>query len=71
MTQHKSNLLEQFRNIKSKLDRDPSNARDKGLYNKINNEIKSLEIQEAEGAKIRSKAQLRKDGETSSRYSAP
>ena len=51
-TQHKGNLLKQFRNIKSKLDRDPSNARNKDLYNKINNEIKLLEIQEAEGAKI-------------------
>ena len=35
---------------------------------KINNEIKSLETEEAEGAKIRSKAQWREDGETSSRY---
>ena len=67
-TQHKRNLLKQFRNIKSKLDRDPSNAGNKDLYNKINNKIKSLEIQEAEGAKIRSKAQWREDGETSSRY---
>ena len=28
-TQHKRNLLKQFRNIKNKLDRDPSNARNK------------------------------------------
>ena len=67
-TQHKRNLLKQFRNINSKLDRNPSNAGNKDLYNKINNEIKSLEIHEAEGAKIRSKAQWREDGETSSRY---
>ena len=65
--QHNRNLLKQFRNIKSKLDEDPSNARNKDLYNKINNEIKSLEIQEAEGAKIRSQAQWREDSETSSR----
>ena len=47
-TQHKHNLLKQFRNIKSKSDRYPRN---RDLYNKINNEIKSLEIQEATGAK--------------------
>ena len=57
ITQHKRNLLKQFRNIKNNLHREPSNARNKDLYNKINNEIKSLEIEEAEGAKIRSKAQ--------------
>ena len=62
------NLRKQFHNIKNKLDRDPSNARNKELYNKINQEIKQLEILEAEGAKIRSKAQWREDGETSSRY---
>ena len=67
-TQNKRNLLKQFRNIKNKLDRDPSNARNKDLYNKINNEMKSLEVEEAEGAKIRSKAEWREDGETSSRY---
>ena len=67
-TQHKRNLLKQFRNIKNKVDRDPSNTRNKDLYYKINNEIKSLEVQEAEGAKIRSKAQWREDGETSSKY---
>ena len=65
---HKRNLLKQFRNIKNKLDKDPSNTRNRDLYNKINNEIKSIEVQEGEGAKIRSKAQWREDGETSSRY---
>ena len=50
------------------MDRDPSNANSKHLYNKINQEIKQVEILEAEGAKIRSKAQWREDGETSSRY---
>ena len=53
---HKFNLRKQFRNIKNKLDRDPSNVRNKDLYNKINQEIKQLEILEAEGATIRSKA---------------
>ena len=38
------------------------------MYNKIYQEIKQLETLEAEGAKIRSKAQWREDGETSSRY---
>ena len=38
------------------------------MYNKINQEIKQLETLEAEGAKIRSRAQWREDGETSSRY---
>ena len=38
------------------------------LYNNINNQIKEVEIKEAEGAKIRSKAQWREKGETSSRY---
>ena len=33
-TQHKRNFLKQFRNIKNKLDRDPSNARSKDIYNK-------------------------------------
>ena len=61
-------MLKQFRNINNKLDNDPSNARNKDLHNKINNEIKSLQIEEAEGVKIRSKAQWRKDSETSSRY---
>ena len=63
-------MLKQFRNIENKLDRDPRYARNKDLHDKINNEIhvKSLEIEEAEGAKIRSKAQWREDGETSSRY---
>ena len=61
-------MLKQFRNIKNKLDRDPSNTRNKDLYNKINNETKSIDVQEAEGAKIRSKAQCREEGETSSRY---
>ena len=65
---HKSYLCKQFRNIKSKIDRDPSNTRNKDLYNKINQEIKQLETLEAEGANIRSKAQWREDGETSSRY---
>ena len=65
---HKRNLLKQFRNIKIRLDRDPSNSRNKDLYNKINSEIKSIDVQEAEGAKIRSKAQCREEGETSSRY---
>ena len=50
-TQQKHNLLKQFRNIRNKLERDPSNAKNQDLYNKINNEIKSLEIREAEGAK--------------------
>ena len=50
------------------MDRDPSNANSKYLYNKINQEIKQVEILEAEGAKIRSKAQWREDGKTSSRY---
>ena len=62
------NLRKQFRNVKNKLDRDLSNANSKYLYNKINQEIKQVEILEAEGAKIRSKAQWREDGETSSRY---
>ena len=65
---YKFNLRKQFRNVKNKLDRDPSNANSKYLYNKINQEIKQVEILEAEGAKIRSKAQWREDGETSSRY---
>ena len=47
------------------MDKDPSNTRNKDLYNKINNEIKSIE---AEEAKIRSKAQWREEGETSSEY---
>ena len=38
------------------------------MYNKINQEIEQVEILEAEGAKIRSKAQWREEGETSSRY---
>ena len=38
------------------------------MYNKINQEIKQLEILEAEGAKIRSKAQWHEDSESSSRY---
>ena len=50
------------------MDRDPSDANSKYLYNKINQEIKQVEILEAEGAKIRSKAQWQEDGETSSRY---
>ena len=50
------------------MDRDPSNTRNKDLYNKINNEVKSLETQETEGVKLRSKAQWRKDGEASLRY---
>ena len=54
---YKFNLRKQFRNIKNKLDRDPSNAINKYLYNKINQEIKQVEILEAEGTKIRSKAQ--------------
>ena len=62
------NLLKQFRNIKSKSERDTSNARNKDLYNKINNEIKSFEIQEPEGAKLWCKAHWREDGETNSRY---
>ena len=65
---HKWNLLKQFRNIKNKLDKNPNNTRNKELYRKINDEIKSIEIQEAEGTKIRSKAQWREDGETSSGY---
>ena len=40
----------------------------KDLYNNINNQIKEIEIREVEGAKIRSKGQLREQGETSSRY---
>ena len=40
----------------------------KDLYNNINNQMKEIEIREAEGAKIRSKAQWREQGETSSRY---
>ena len=44
------------------------NARNKDMYNKINQEIKQLETFEAEGARIRSKAQWREDRETSSRY---
>ena len=40
----------------------------KDLYNNINNQIKEIEIREAEEAKIRSKAQWREQGETSSRY---
>ena len=50
------------------MDRDPSNANSKYLYNKINQEIKQVEILEAEGAKIRSKVQRQEDGEISSRY---
>ena len=65
---YKHNLRKQFRNVKNKLDRDPSNVNSKYLYNKINQEIKQVEILEAEGAKIRSKAQWREEGETSSRY---
>ena len=41
---YKFNLRKQFRNIKNKLDRDPSNARN---YNKINQEIKQLQTPEA------------------------
>ena len=65
---YKYNLRKQFRNVKNKLDHDPSNANSKYLYNKINQEIKQVEILEAGGAKIRSKVQWREDGETSSRY---
>ena len=54
---YKHNLPKQFRDVKNKLDRDPSNANSKYLYNKINQEIKQVEILEAEGAKIISKAQ--------------
>ena len=68
---HKRNLLKQFRNIKNKLDRDPSNTRNKELYNKINNEIKSIDIQEAEGAKIRSTAQWREEGKPPLDISVP
>ena len=39
-----------------------------GIYIITNNQIKEIEIKEAEGAKIRSKAQWREQGETSSRY---
>ena len=65
---HKLNLLKKFQNIKNKLDKNPNNTRNKDLYRKINDEIKSIEIQEAEGAKIRSEAQWQEEGETSSRY---
>ena len=65
---YKYNLCKQFHNVKNKLDRDLSNANSKYLYNKINQEIKQVEILKAEGAKIRSKAQWREEGETSSRY---
>ena len=58
---YKFNLRKQFRNIKNKLDRDPSNASSKYLCNKINQEIRQVEILEAEGAKIRSEAQWRED----------
>ena len=54
---YKHNLPKQFRDVKNKLDRDPSNANSKYLYNKINQEVKQVEILEAEGAKIISKAQ--------------
>ena len=66
--EHKWNLFKQFRNIKNKFDKNPNNTINKDLYRKISDEIKSIEIQEAEGAKIRSKAKWREDGETSSRY---
>ena len=33
---YKFNLRKQFRNVKNKLDRDPSNTNSKYLYNKIN-----------------------------------
>ena len=49
--QHKWNLLKQFWNIKNKLDKNPSNTRNKDSYRKINDEIKFIEIQEAEGQK--------------------
>ena len=62
--QHELNLLKKFRNIKHKLGKNSNNTRNKDLYREIN-EIKSIEIQEAEGAKIRSKAQWREEGETS------
>ena len=61
-------MFKQFCNIKNKLDKSPNNTRNKELYRKINDEIKSIEIQEAEGAKIISKAQWQEDGETSCRY---
>ena len=48
----KYNLCKQFCNVKNKLDQDPSNANSKYLYKKINQEIKQVEILEAEGAKI-------------------
>ena len=60
--QRKWNLFKQFRNIKNKLDKNPNNTRNKDLYRKSNDEIKSIEIQEAEGAKIRSKAQWLEEG---------
>ena len=37
---YKHNLRKQFRNVKNKLDRDPSNANSKYLFNKVNQEIK-------------------------------
>ena len=61
-------MLKQFLNIKNKLDKNPYNTRNEDLYRKINDEIRSIEIQEAEGAKIRSKAQWWEEGETSSGY---
>ena len=39
---HKRNLLKQFRNIKNKLDRDPSNTRNKDLYNKMRGADESM-----------------------------
>ena len=52
---HEFNLCKQFRNIKNKLDRDPSNARNKDLYNKIYQEVRQNFV-------------LKCNGETSSRY---
>ena len=61
-------MKKQFRNIENKLDRNPENVMYRDLYNNINNQIKEVEIKEAQGAKIRSKAHWREQGETSSRY---
>lgn len=64
----KNKLIKQARNAKKKLDKNPEIQMYKDIHDRINNEIKQMEIQEAEGTKIRSKAQWREQGESSTRF---